>query len=267
MESQGRELLRLPRRVIRRGRVIGGFSVHGLGAAPSRLDVDALAAVMADRLERVAARLPASRVLIPVYKADPAATSVARAALMKVGDYPAPWRDRRYADFGRDSATAVYPGSLTLQLDELRPEPGMVGRAVAHEHHVGWSHYMQQSVAVYSSQLRARAAAHAASERSFTRRRRRVPPSHSRITTEDAEDLRLDRDVRAMFRVKTWHMPASKRHPSIDVTSSDTVAVIRRGRMVATFGLAAKGVDVVMAQSLLLKVVRRLERAERRLHT
>jgi hypothetical protein len=251
--------------VIQRGRIVAGFSVHGLGAGPSSVDVNSLAILVADRLERAAARLRPSRVQIPVYVPDRVADSVARAALMRIGDYPARWRDQRFAEFGRDSSTSVYPGSLTLQLDELRPAPGMVGRAVATQHHVGWSHYFQENVAVYSSERRAKTAARAATERTFTRRRRRIPPGHSRITAGDVEELRFGRDVRALFRVKTWHMAADKRHPAIDVTSSDTVAVIRRGRMVATYGLAAKGVNVATAQALVLKVIRKLERAERRL--
>ena len=76
----------------------------------------------------------------------------------------------------------------------------------------------------------------------------------------------LDGDVHAVFRIKTWHRSADKSHPAIEVTSTDTAAVIRRGRMVVTYALAAKGEDVETAYKLLKMVVRKLERAERRLH-
>jgi hypothetical protein len=184
---------------------------------------------------------------------------------MRTSDHPGEWRDHAFAEYEPDSGTSVYPGSLLIQLDDLRPEPGMLGRAVAASHHVGWSHYMRHHAAVYRTERQARAAARSAIERSQPPANQRRSRRRGSVRATNLDAPALDRDVYAKFRVKTWRMPAGKNHTAMDVTSTDTLAVIRRGRMVATYACAAKGEDVETAHKLLKMVIRKLERADCRL--
>jgi hypothetical protein len=246
--------------------MVAGFAVHGREEDFRDIDVGRLSQIVARRLERALATLRSSRIRIPVYTPDSGAERVARSSLMGTSDFPARWRDQTVMEVGHGSGTDVFPGSAMLGLDGLSPDHGMVGRAVAPLAHVGWSQYMRHHVAVYTSERRAKAAAKDAFNRTFPRRRRRYP-SRARITPGPVESLTLDSDVRARFRVKTYHMPAYRDHQPHDVTSSDTIAIIRRGRMVATFALAAKDVDVHLARRLVSKVVCKLERAERKLRS
>jgi len=250
--------------VLRRGRMIAGFSVHGSGSGPDQVDVASLSRLVSERVERAAKSLGHSGIRIPVFSPEPLASAAAAAALTSIDDYPKRWRDQRFAEFGYDSGTAVLPGSLLLVLDDLRPEPGMIGRAAIPSLHVGWSHYTRHYAAVYKTETRAKRAARDAFERSQTyaaasARRRRL-----KVVATNVDAPNLGPDVHARFRIKKVRWQAGTHHPAFDVESTDTLAVIRCGRMVATYACTAKGEDVKTAHELLGMIVRKLRRAERR---
>jgi hypothetical protein len=248
--------------ILRRKTMIGGLSIHFYSDREPPVDIAALSEVLADRLERAAPGARAGKA-IPVFHNGPGAARAARRALMRLSDFPARWRDHAVAEYGHDSGTSVSPGSWNIHLDGLWPPiPGMLGRAAEPSLHVGWSHYISNYAAVYRSERQAKQEASRAFEATLGRanqrqRRRRAGD----IEYRDIEPPPFDKDVYVASRIKRWHTAGSKNHPAMDITSTDTLAVVRRGRMVVTYACAAKGEDVRTAHRLIAKVVRRVERA------
>jgi hypothetical protein len=138
----------------------------------------------------------------------------------------------------------------------------MVGRVALPSLHVGWSHYIGNYAAIYRSERQARSEALRAFERTLRssgareRRRRRGDVEYRQVGSPV-----FDQDVHVASRIKRWRMQRTKSHPAMDIVSTDTIAVVRRGRMVVTYACAAKGEDVKTAHRLIAKVVRRVERA------
>lgn len=250
--------------LIRRGLMIAGFSMYFGGHPRAELNVEELAKLVAQRVERTAPTLRPSPITVPVFSPDPAAELVARSALSQIRDYPARWRRAADAEHGPDSGTAVYPGSLLRALDNLAPTRRMLGRAACVMLPVGWSHYIGHYIAIYRTERLARMEARRALQASLSAAESRHRRSQ-KITFVEGPVIDDDPDIQAIFRTKRCRMGASRRLPAIDVTSTDALAVIRRGRMVATYACAAKGESYDTMQALVKMVVRRLERSEQML--
>lgn len=261
--------------VVRRGRMIAGFWVTQFLGGRATPDITALTELIAQRLEAAEASLPAAPEAVLVFSPDAASQKAASAALTKAGDYPAEWSAPL-------PPVVIQPGSLSVDLapggrmflrsdspdcsaSKLAPAPGMLARAGTGLMRVGRDHYVWHYAAVFERADDARDTARRVIEAS-----KRCGEENAASRSPDADiawepvslGVRADEVSYLAAGVQRWRIEGHDRFAARDAVSTDVFAVLRRGRLVATFEFNATGDDLSAAQDAVRTAIARLGEGE-----
>ncbi len=267
--------------VMRQGRMIAGIYVMNFAGQPETLDVAALSGLMIQRLEAAMALLPEAASAVPVFSPHAASEEAASAALTTAEDYPAAWS----APPIPESPITIEPGggvvpvpiasgsgrmfirssSPNCSASQLAPAPGMLARAGTGLMRVGRDHYVWHYAAVFEHEDGARDAAAKVVEAS-----KRCDEENASGRSPDADitwepvslGVTLSEVTYLSAGFQRWHIEGHAGFPALDDVTTTMLAVLRRGRLLATFELSVTGEDLSAARDALETAVAKLTRAE-----